>query len=1574
MQTKAFTKWANSHLKVKGIKMDDITKDLSSGLNLCYMLASMTGETVKPPNSTKKLAKKTQREIRSLENINKALAFIQKKKGINLEGLIGSRNIYEGDVTMILGLVWTLILRLQIQAFELDGVAGEKGLLLWCQRVTKGYHKGGSAIKNFSRSWKPALPFVAIIHHFRPDLIEFDKDMSNKDACESAFSVAESLGIPRILDVEDICDTPVPDKKIVMTYVAEYFKKFAVMEAADSKARAVSSAVKLTQRHEQLMADYETVAGEFQDEVSQQVTTFEDRDFGNSVESVQAKIQGFYQYAKEDKPKQQGKLLTTGNLLGSLHASQSQNGRPSYEPKITQDVLKDQFKNLESASTEYEIAMNDILAKYIQYRLVVEQFNGRANMAENVVADMNKMFDNFDDSDVSINNLTACLAAYKKYVQTMSRYEVILNALPALVEEVKEPYCDAATIRQRHKDLLESVEALKAKAEKFNKTANDNLEEIKKIRDLLSQYRSDASNLDFEARTLLQKAEAMRLGDSEKLCEDQLLAHASIRDQLPELEKELDDLRGRYGELDKVGRTGDLPEHLRIQALENQLKELADAIAAKKKALEDALAAEKAKAAAKAAELGSKHADLISKYESVANSIKEWIANKHQLFSADVDVTTVEGIQSINDDFKTYRGEEKPGKQKELFTNQDTIGQLRTSQRQNGMELFEPAAEITPKALAKAWSEMEKAEVGYEDTIGKILSSYKDQRRFTAEHDKKAKSINDFVKAKETLFTSKGTEVPSSDRVATLEERVKDHFAYEREVGRLGRTIDKMQKLADSVHAPYESDARIDAAQSDTSAAVKRLAEIAKDFGEKNKALLAAEEDLARKGKQYNNDAEGFLFLGKFVKEVLSEDVDPETSERAAQYLGEHKEFAGDTIEPLKKEYADLQTAAEELNNADRADYINDGCTPEQVTAVMDEVKALEAARADKLQAQLEKCKNDEEALKNSVAGVVETQTKSYNATAATLKDWMATQKAKFGVTDFRTVNDCEDASQQLEEYRATPKPTHQASLLSLDGILGTLHSLQRANSLELFEPEDELAYARMMATWDELNEAEAAYEKTLLDTTDAYKRMRNCVDEFNGTNELISKWADGQSEYFAVPVPDCEAQLPPADRILKINERLQRHDTYNAQHARYEPVAGALKGLIEPVKEPYQDAAATQEALKALQDKLAGLESAANAFKKENDDLLAAETALQAKSTNYIRDAEEVLFDIQASVDEVNEPFHASGISSVEAEKTKNQDFLKGKGGPDSLGERVEALVPAHTELKSAANSEDKKLCPSEVEIQVLRDAASNLKALGDANSAKLDEALTTEQKREDAAKNFAVAANAFNDYCTKQHDAINGVTGDFDAKLAALRGLKVDIEGKEGDLANCYALQKECESAGVTVNPHTSATPPSLQTQYDELKKLAQRVEENTESAKAAEAASKLSPEQSRMLRRVFKQFDEDNSNSMSFDEFYQACNAMGLFIDEAKAKSLFQSAVGSGDAMSFDQYTAVMESQLTSGASKADVLAAFNELADGKAKIAKSKVKRFFSNDAPVFDYMKTHMPEGDYKAFTEDIFKR
>ena len=75
-----------------------------------------------------------------------------------------------------------------------------------------------------------------------------------------------------------------------------------------------------------------------------------------------------------------------------------------------------------------------------------------------------------------------------------------------------------------------------------------------------------------------------------------------------------------------------------------------------------------------------------------------------------------------------------------------------------------------------------------------------------------------------------------------------------------------------------------------------------------------------------------------------------------------------------------------------------------------------------------------------------------------------------------------------------------------------------------------------------------------------------------------------------------------------------------------------------------------------------------------------------------------------------------------------------------------------------------------------------------------------------------------------------------------------------------------------------------------------------------------------------------------------------------------------------MNFEQYSQVMAAQLTSGATKEDVLTAFKELSGGKTKISGPKVKRFFAKEPPVFDYIQTHMKDGNYTAFTEDIFTR
>ena len=69
--------------------------------------------------------------------------------------------------------------------------------------------------------WPSGLGFNALIHSHRPDLINFNK-LDKNGNLSNAFDIAKKhLGIPKLLDVEDV-DVSKPDEKSVITYVASY--------------------------------------------------------------------------------------------------------------------------------------------------------------------------------------------------------------------------------------------------------------------------------------------------------------------------------------------------------------------------------------------------------------------------------------------------------------------------------------------------------------------------------------------------------------------------------------------------------------------------------------------------------------------------------------------------------------------------------------------------------------------------------------------------------------------------------------------------------------------------------------------------------------------------------------------------------------------------------------------------------------------------------------------------------------------------------------------------------------------------------------------------------------------------------------------------------------------------------------------------------------------------------------------------------------------------------------------------------------------------------------------------------
>ncbi|MEQ2219488.1 Spectrin beta chain, non-erythrocytic 1 [Xenoophorus captivus] len=109
VQKKTFTKWVNSILSRVGCRISDLYLDLRDGRMLIKLLEVLSGEHLVSyaPKPTK-----GRMRIHCLENVDKALQFLKEQR-VHLENM-GSHDIVDGNHRLILGLIWTIILRFQV--------------------------------------------------------------------------------------------------------------------------------------------------------------------------------------------------------------------------------------------------------------------------------------------------------------------------------------------------------------------------------------------------------------------------------------------------------------------------------------------------------------------------------------------------------------------------------------------------------------------------------------------------------------------------------------------------------------------------------------------------------------------------------------------------------------------------------------------------------------------------------------------------------------------------------------------------------------------------------------------------------------------------------------------------------------------------------------------------------------------------------------------------------------------------------------------------------------------------------------------------------------------------------------------------------------------------------------------------------------------------------------------------------------------------------------------------------------------------------------------------------------------
>ncbi|XP_028923663.1 filamin-A isoform X3 [Ornithorhynchus anatinus] len=223
IQQNTFTRWCNEHLKCVNKRIANLQTDLSDGLRLIALLEVL---------SQKKMYRKynqrpTFRQMQ-LENVSVALEFLDRES-IKLVS-IDSKAIVDGNLKLILGLIWTLILHYSISMPMWDEEEDEETkkqtpkqrLLGWIQNKLPQL-----PITNFSKDWQSGRALGALVDSCAPGLCpdwdSWDASKPVNNAREAMQQADDWLGIPQVITPEEIVD-PNVDEHSVMTYLSQFPK------------------------------------------------------------------------------------------------------------------------------------------------------------------------------------------------------------------------------------------------------------------------------------------------------------------------------------------------------------------------------------------------------------------------------------------------------------------------------------------------------------------------------------------------------------------------------------------------------------------------------------------------------------------------------------------------------------------------------------------------------------------------------------------------------------------------------------------------------------------------------------------------------------------------------------------------------------------------------------------------------------------------------------------------------------------------------------------------------------------------------------------------------------------------------------------------------------------------------------------------------------------------------------------------------------------------------------------------------------------------------------------------------
>ncbi|KAG8516648.1 LOW QUALITY PROTEIN: Alpha-actinin-2, partial [Galemys pyrenaicus] len=547
VRVSTFTAWCNSHLRKAGTQIENIEEDFRNGLKLMLLLEVISGERLPKPDRGKM-------RFHKIANVNKALDYIASK-GVKLVS-IGAEEIVDGNVKMTLGMIWTIILRFAIQDISVEETSAKEGLLLWCQRKTAPYRNVN--IQNFHTSWKDGLGLCALIHRHRPDLIDYSK--LNKDDpvgnINLAMEIAEKhLDIPKMLDAEDIVNTPKPDERAIMTYVSCFYHAFAGAEQAETAANRICKVLAVNQENERLMEEYERLASELLEWIRRTIPWLENRTPEKTMKAMQKKLEDFRDYRRKHKPPKVQEKCQLEINFNTLQTKLRISNRPAFMPsegKMVSDIAG-AWQRLEQAEKGYEEWLLNEIRRLERLEHLAEKFKQKASTHETWAYGKEQILLQKDYESASLTEVRALLRKHEAFESDLAAHQDRVEQIAAIAQELNElDYHDAANVNDRCQKICDQWDRLGTLTQKRREALERTEKLLETIDQLHLEFAKRAAPFNNWMEGAMEDLQDMFIVHSIEEIQSLITAHEQFKATLPEADGERQSIMAIQNEVEKV--------------------------------------------------------------------------------------------------------------------------------------------------------------------------------------------------------------------------------------------------------------------------------------------------------------------------------------------------------------------------------------------------------------------------------------------------------------------------------------------------------------------------------------------------------------------------------------------------------------------------------------------------------------------------------------------------------------------------------------------------------------------------------------------------------------------------------------------------------------------------------------------------------------------------------------------------------------------------------------------------------------------------------------------------------------